>query len=83
MADTTDLIEKIIDLKINAAVAAVMGEVQKVAQAYTGLSERVGPLIDEFNQRKAAEEQDKDARIKALEAEVARLDALARAPAEE
>lgn len=73
MASDIDLINQIIDLKINAAVGAVMAEVQKVAQAHAALSERVGPLLDEFNRRKADEAKSKDEQIAALQKMLADL----------
>ena len=73
MASDIDLLNQIIDLKINAAVGAVLGEVQKVAQAHAGLSERVGPLLDEFNRRRAEEAKSKDEQIAALQKALAEL----------
>lgn len=53
-----DLLNQIIDLKIERAVAAVMGKVNELAQAHNKLAgEIVPPLVADLNERKAESER--------------------------
>jgi hypothetical protein len=74
-----DLINQIIDLKVSAAMAVVMGEMQKLAQAHNTLAnDVVPPLVQDLERRK--KEQDRmareaaEARVAALEAKLAQAD---------
>lgn len=66
MADI-DLLNQIIDLKIERAVAAVMGKVNELGMAHNQLTnEVVPPLVADLNKRKAEGE-------KSLESELAQV----------
>ena len=63
-----DLLNQIIDLKVSAAVAAMMAKVNEVAAAHNKLaSEIVPPLVADLERRKAAENKTKDEQIAALQ----------------
>lgn len=68
MATDIDLIGQIIDLKVERAVAVLMGEMKKLADAHNKLAnEVVPPLVADLNKRKKAEEKSKDEQIAALQ----------------
>lgn len=74
MADTADLIEKIVDLKIERAVGSVLREMQKLADAHNHVAGTViPPLVADLERRTAAEHKTKDDEIAALRAEIERL----------